>query len=131
MYVGEFLNGVPHGEGALYNSTGHHIYLLQQGTWRNSYFEAGKIAPAFHTNIEEIHMIDSKKYKIVFKNGVSYYGDGFIKNNNFYMHGNGVFKDEPKNYEYDGVWVQGVKEGKCVVIDHATRFEGTYRNNKR
>lgn len=76
-------------------------------------------------------MIDSKKYKIVFKNGVSYYGDGFIKNNNFYMHGNGVFKDEPKNYEYDGVWVQGVKEGKCVVIDHATRFEGTYRNNKR
>lgn len=54
-------------------------------------------------------MEEKNIYKIVFKDGATYCGEGYIKNNSFYMHGDGVFKDEGKSYEYNGTWVEGVK----------------------
>ena len=148
IYVGEWKNGLYHGQGVLYDykckkyegqfykglyhgkGASYHPYrgqddeekIHQRGTWKNGVFEKGK---TFHEIFcETFHEIE-------------YYGEGYYnEKKKFVYHGYGkyyILGFKSLTIHYEGQWKHGEKYGlgKAFHENKVIAYDGSWRKGKR
>lgn len=117
-YVGEYLNGQPHGYGTLYFFNDKYNRKSYEGAWINGK-RAGQGTMIWN---------DGEKYVGGWEDGLrngygtDYYADGRIYEGNFLRdkkHGKGKMtfssNDSSSRRYYDGDWVNGIRQGNGVM----------------
>lgn len=157
-YVGEYKDGLPHGEGIMYfDANDKYQRMSYEGDWINGLFDGKGV---------EI-WLNGSKYEGDFKKGLrNGYGICYYSSGGIYK---GNWRDDKKNGEghysyptdnengilyYDGYWIDGVKHGhgkmvwsdgdyyegnwmdddrhgKGTYVSGNTRYEGTWENDIR
>lgn len=135
-YVGEYLNGQPHGHGTIYYSdTDEHNRKSYDGTWVNG----------IRTGQGTMIWKDGEKYvggwESGFRNGfgTDYYADGSIYEGNFLRdkrHGKGKItfssNDSCNRKYYDGDWFNDIRQGNGVMFwNSGNWYKGSWVNGLR
>lgn len=145
IYVGEWQNGLYHGQGVLYDymfkkyegefyqgqfhgeGTSYHPYrgqeeeaVHQRGTWEHGVFQKGS---TFHEILCETF------------DEIEYYGEGYYNEKNmFVFHGYGKYYiAHDAILSYEGQWMHGVKfgVGKAFHENGKVAYEGRWKKGKR
>jgi hypothetical protein len=107
VYVGEFENGVPHGQGTMTYNDGGGVYT---GQWENDLFHG--------------------KGKLIYQNGDVYEGEW--AGNNMNGHGIMTYKDNKDMSVYDGYWKDDERNGPGIMTyKDMSVYDGYWKDDER
>lgn len=135
-YVGEYINGKPHGRGTIYfSASDSYKRKSYEGDWANGYREGNG------TMIWD----SGEKYVGAWKDGLrngygtDYYANGDIYEGNWLndkRHGKGKItfsaNDSYNRKSYEGDWLQGFRHGTGTMIwNNGNKYIGGWKNGNR